>query len=130
MRFATTPKKKTDPIPIMNYGQFRTAQRLVRECCNYHYGDCLLLDDGESCVCIQSISFSLLCRYFRLAVLPLDETLEAELLHKHAHGSCVRCGKAFMPKSNRAKYCSSCAVTARKSREAKRQRERYHFLRI
>ena len=43
-------------------------------------GNCLLLDDGEPCVCVQSISFSLMCRWFRVAVLPLDEELAAALL--------------------------------------------------
>src|SRR5699024_8795015 len=36
---------------------------------NYDAGNCLLLDDGEPCVCVQSISLSLLCRWFRVAVL-------------------------------------------------------------
>ena len=39
---------------------------------NYDGGNCLLLDDGEPCVCVQSISLSLMCRWFRVAVLPLD----------------------------------------------------------
>ena len=42
------------------------------ECCNYDEGNCLLLDDGEPCVCVQSISLSLMCRWFRVAVLPLS----------------------------------------------------------
>ena len=39
----------------------------------------LLLDDGEPCVCVQSISLSLMCRWFRVAVLPLDGELAAAL---------------------------------------------------
>lgn len=62
-------------IPRMNYPQYRKARKLVRECCNYDCGNCLLLDDGEECVCVQSISYSLLCRWFRAAVLPLDTAL-------------------------------------------------------
>ena len=42
-------------IPRMNYPQYRKARKLVRECCNYCDGNCLLLDDGEECVCVQSI---------------------------------------------------------------------------
>lgn len=49
-------------LPRMNYPQYRKARKLVRECCNYCDGNCLLLDDGEECVCVQSISYSLLCR--------------------------------------------------------------------
>ncbi len=41
----------------MDYRQHRRARRLVHECCNYDEGNCLLLDDGEPCVCVQSISF-------------------------------------------------------------------------
>ena len=66
-------------IPRMNYPQYRKARKLVRECCNYCDGNCLLLDDGEECVCVQSISYSLLCRWFRAAVLPLDAALCAEI---------------------------------------------------
>ena len=38
-------------------------ERFTRECCNYCDGNCLLLDDGEEYVCVQSISCSLLCRW-------------------------------------------------------------------
>ena len=51
-------------------GQARRMRRLVRQCCNNIDGNCLLLDDGEPCVCPQSISYTILCRYFRRAVLP------------------------------------------------------------
>lgn len=66
-------------IPRMNYPQYRKARRLTHECCNYCNGNCLLLDDGEECVCVQSISYSLLCRWFKVAVLPLDAALCAEI---------------------------------------------------
>ena len=36
--------------------RYRAARRLVHECCNYDSGNCLLLEDGEPCVCVQSIS--------------------------------------------------------------------------
>ena len=41
----------------MDYRQHQAARRLVHECCNYDEGNCLLLDDGEPCVCVQSISY-------------------------------------------------------------------------
>ena len=66
-------------IPHMTYRQYRTARRLVRECCNYDCGNCLLLDNGEECVCPQSITYSLICKWFRAAVLPLDAGLCAAL---------------------------------------------------
>ena len=46
---------KTEPIPVMDYRQYRRARRLVHECCNYIDGNCIALDDGEECVCVQSI---------------------------------------------------------------------------
>ena len=46
-------------IPRMNYPQYRKARKLTHECCNYCDGNCLLLDDGEECVCVQSISYLL-----------------------------------------------------------------------
>ena len=72
----------SDNLPHMDYRQHRRARRLVHECCNYDEGNCLLLDDGEPCVCVQSISLSLMCRWFRVAVLPLDGELAAALLYR------------------------------------------------
>ena len=72
----------SDKLPRMDYRQHRRARRLVHECCNYDEGNCLLLDDGEPCVCVQSISLSLMCRWFRVAVLPLDGELAAALLYR------------------------------------------------
>ena len=46
----------SDKLPRMDYRQHRRARRLVHECCNYDGGNCLLLDDGEPCVCVQSIA--------------------------------------------------------------------------
>ena len=83
-------------------------------------GNCLLLDDGEECVCVQSISYSLLCRWFRAAVLPLDGALYAEIIQsRDSVKRCAVCGAAFTPKSNRAKYCPDCAVRMRGSKRPK-----------
>ena len=56
---ASMKKSKPEPIPVMDYRQYRRARRLVDECCNYDGGNCIALDDGEECVCVQSISYSL-----------------------------------------------------------------------
>ena len=59
--------------------QSRKVNSLVKkECCNCERGHCILLDDGEECVCPQLISCSLLCKWFQIAVLPLDKLLYAE----------------------------------------------------
>ena len=111
----------------MTYQQFRRARRLIHECCNYDGGNCIALDDGEPCVCVQSISYSLLCRWFRTAVLPLDTELHTALLHKDGAKPCAECGALFLPGSNRAKYCPACAGIVRKRKEAERQRKRYRL---
>ena len=113
-------------IPHMNYPQYQAVRRLVHKCCNYKDGNCLLLDDGEECVCVQSITSSLICKWFRAAVLPLDGELCAALLHREDMKKCVLCGCGYLPKSNRAKYCPNCAVVARRKKEAERQRKRYY----
>ena len=115
----------------MAYRQYRAARRLVHECCNYDSGNCLLLEDGEPCVCVQSISYSLLCRWFTAAVLPLDEALEAALLRRGSRKRCAVCGAFFFPKSNRGKYCPDCAGRMKRINAAKRkrkQREKCHAL--
>lgn len=66
-------------LPQMTGRQRYKANALIKRlCANYDGGNCLLLDDGEPCVCVQSISYSLLCKYFRNAVLPAEPKLEAE----------------------------------------------------
>ena len=111
-------------IPHMDYQQYRTARRLVHSCCNYDSGCCLLLDDGEECVCPQSITYSLVCRWFRAAVLPLDAGLCAALLCRNRMKPCAICGSYYVPKSNRAKYCPDCAE--RERRRKTRERVRRH----
>ena len=85
----------------LTYPQYRAVRRLVHECCNYDGGNCLLLDNGEECVCPQSISYSLICRWFREAVLPTDKGLCAALLHRGRARHCAECGAMFVPRSNR-----------------------------
>ena len=112
-------------IPHLTYQQFRTVQRLVHQCCNNIDGNCLLLDDGwEPCVCVQSISRSLICKYFRAAVLPLDRELETALLYKRDSKRCCRCGALVLPRSNRGKYCTDCAVAVHRQQKADSERRR------
>ena len=80
-------------IPRLTYQQYRAVRRLVHDCCNYDGGNCLALDDGwEPCVCVQSITYSLVCKWFRAAVLPTDKGLDYRLypntshIHPHMYG--------------------------------------------
>lgn len=120
-------------IVHMNYQQYRTAKRLVHSCCNYDRGCCLLLDDGEECVCPQSITYSLICKWFRAAVLPMDAGLCAALLYRADMKKCVLCGRGFLPKSNRAKYCPDCATHVKRTKATERkrkQRQKCHALEV
>ena len=107
-------------IPYMTYQQYRTARRLVHQCCNYDDGNCLVLE----CVCVQSISYSLLCRWFRAAVLPLDGILYAALFPQGGMKVCAECRGLFYPGSNRAKYCSSCATKVHRRQKTASERRR------
>ena len=89
--------------------QSRKVNNLVKkECCNCDNGHCILLDDGEECVCPQLISYSLLCEWFQTAVLPLDKLLYAELFKTEDKKRCTECGTFFVSKSNSVKYCPDC----------------------
>ena len=110
----------------MTDSQFRRAKRLIRrQCANYNNGCCLLLDNHfESCPCPQMITYSLLCRYFRAAVLPDDVELYAEIMDGPDRKRCILCGKPFHAGSNRAVYCARCAEQER--RRKTRERVRRH----
>ena len=97
---------------------------MVHLCCNYDGGNCIALDDGDECVCVQSISYSLLCRWFHVAVLPLDKGLETALLHREQLKQCSVCGQPFLPGSNRAKYCKDCAPGVHRRQKAESERKR------
>ena len=57
-------------IPGMDYRQYRAARRLVHECCNYDSGNCLLLEDGEPCVCAEYQLFAALPLVYRRRPAP------------------------------------------------------------
>ena len=104
--------------------QLPRVRRLVRQCCNYDGRECIALDDGAGCPCVQTISYSLLCRWFRNAVLPLDPVLELRLLGG-VPKRCASCGKAFVPGSNRAKYCPACGKVHQRKMDAQKHRRNY-----
>ena len=107
----------------MTPAQRKRATALIRrECCNCEGGNCIALDDGDTCTCPQTVSFSVCCKWFRWAVLPLDGTLEAEIFRDKDMKRCAVCEAAFVPRSNRGKYCPDC--TARVHRRQKTESER------
>ncbi len=109
----------------MTPAQRKRATALIRrECCNCDGGNCLALDDGDTSACPQMITFSVCCKWFRWAVLPQDKALEAEIFRSVSVKRCAECGAAFVPRSNRAKYCPNCA--RQEKRKKTRDRVRRH----
>ena len=101
----------------MNEAQLRKVRKLIKKlCANCLDKECLLLGDH----CPQLISFTLICKYFRAAVLPADRELYAELMAVDARKHCAACGQPFLPRSNRALYCDRC----RAANERRRTRDR------
>lgn len=105
--------------------QSRRVNALVKkECCNCFDGNCILLDDEDECICPQLISYSLLCKWFRVAILPIDKVLYAELYAIEDRRRCLVCGASFASSSNNVKYCPDCRkrITNRQATERMRKR--------
>lgn len=121
-----------DKLPRFTGRQLRQVRSLIRKrCCNFDGEACLLFDDPHCNVCPQWHSGALICKWFRYAVLPNDPALETSLLNGiRPARRCAVCGAAFVPGSNRAKYCSRCAVKRRQEKEAIRLHNRYLKSRI
>lgn len=118
-------RKADGSLPRMTPAHRKRANALIRKaCCNCDNGNCLLLDDGEPCVCPQSISYSVCCKWFRWAVLPGDPALEAEIFQGDAVKHCSECGQAFVSKSKRAKYCPDCAEKVHRRQKTESERKR------
>lgn len=111
-------------IILLTPKQSRRTNALVRKlCCNYDGGHCILLDDGDPCVCPQLITYShIICKWFRAAVLPVDKELYIELMKPPNTKQCSVCGRYYLPKGNRSKYCPDCrkSVIRRQNTQAVR----------
>ena len=106
--------------------QAKRVNALLRKlCANYDGGNCLLLDDGEPCVCVQSISkYGIYCNYFKNAVLPVDEGLHAEIMKPTGGKRCVLCCQAFASRAKNQRYCPACAAKQKRLKAAERQRRK------
>lgn len=91
--------------------QRQLANKLIKKsCANYHNGNCLLLDDGETSPCVQSISISVNCNYFRNIVLPLNKQLENGIMN-HITRFCEDCKVPFQVATERSRQrlCVDCS---------------------
>ena len=101
-------------------GQVRSVRKLVKRCCNFADGDCLPLDG----TCPQAISHSLICRWFRHAVLPEQPKLEQAIFSPKKLRRCEVCGTGILARSGRTKYCPACAREVHRQQKAKSARKR------
>lgn len=112
-------------LPQMTPKQRQKANALIKRlCANYDDGNCLALDDGEPCVCVQMISYSLLCKYFRRAVLPAEPILEAEIVNPKGLTLCDDCKKPYIQEFHNQKYCKDCAKRRYKRQQAEYARKK------
>ena len=118
-------RKQNGYLYQLTPSQHRKVKSIIyRECCSYEDGNCVEFDDGESHICVQCHTSSIICKWFRFAVLPLFKELEAEIFKNREVKRCVICGKQFVPKSNRSKYCQTCAVTVHRRQKTKSEQKR------
>ena len=124
-RLPPIERKPDGTLCRMTPAQRKQANALIRrECCNYEDGNCMLLDNGDTHTCPQTISFSVCCKWFRWSVLPQIGTLEAEIFRDKELKRCAVCGGVFVPKSNRAKYCPDCAARVHRRQKTESERKR------
>ena len=91
-------RKPDGSLYRMTPAQRKQANALIRrECCCYEDGNCMLLDDGDTHTCPQTISFSVCCKWFRWSVLPQIGTLEAEIFRDKELKRCAVCGREQGP---------------------------------
>lgn len=112
-----------DRIELTPSQRRRCNQLIKRLCANYDGGNCLPLDEGDGCVCVQMISLSLICKYFRNAVLPAEKELYADIFKQRTY-RCAECGTAFTPNSNRQKYCAACGKRIHRKQKTESERRR------
>ena len=124
-RLPSLERRPDGSLYRMTPAQRKQANSLIRrECCCYEDGNCMPLDDGDTNTCPQTISFSVCCKWFRWSVLPQVGTLEAEIFRDKELKRCAVCGRVFVPKSNRAKYCPDCAARVHRRQKAESERKR------
>ena len=61
---------------------------------------------------------------FRVAVLPADKLLYAELYQTGDRKKCTECGASFASTSNSVKYCPDCRKRITRRQAAERMRKR------
>ena len=106
--------------------QSRKVNALIKRlCCNYDNGNCIRLDDGDPCVCVQCITYShIICKWFRIGVLPADKDLYIELARPKNIKICIVCGKEYLITGKNSKYCPDCKKKMRNRKQAEYMRNK------
>ena len=121
-RFPPIERNKDGSLIRLSLKQWWAVKHLIREHCCYldPDGNCLLLDDGEPVACPQLYSRSVCCTFLRFVLMKEPEAgaLEIAVFHKDNLRHCARCGKPFIPGSNRAKYCAECKAVVQREQKA------------
>ena len=106
----------------LNSRSFREVTKLIKsQCCNYHQGNCLLLDDADTHTCPQIITPShIICKYFFEAVLPGNKTLMQSIKEQTSIETitCAICGKKTERTGRNQKFCTECAKLKQRQRNA------------
>ena len=104
----------------------RVCRLIEKECCNCVDSICIMMDHGYGWYCPQLGTRILFCPWFKEAVLPMDRELQRELLEGAKGKMCEMCHRSFIPKSNRAVFCSVCARKNRKLKKTEWMRNARH----
>ena len=111
----------------MTTEQSRKANSLIKQwCANYDaaLNNCIALDDGTAPGCPQMLTHSLLCKYFKNAVLPTEPGLEVQIMRTREIAKCSKCGAPIAKTSNRRKYCDDCAKAIHRKQQAQYAKRR------
>lgn len=108
-RLDMSKEKPREPIPHMNYLQYRRMRKLVHECCNYDDGNCIALDDGEECA--LSRAFHILCcaNGFAPPCFCWIRNWKRNCIRRRIPAS-APCGQPFHTAHKNALYCKACAT--------------------
>ena len=123
---ALTLDLNRSPYPLTGRQKQKIRSLIRKECCNYDswYDECLGPEGHGGSPCKQMGNDHLICRWMEHAILPLDPALQAEIIRDPSRKHCVRCGSWFLPGSNRALYCPTCASQVKKEHKRKSARKR------
>jgi len=108
--------------------ELRDIRRLVTTmCANYDktYDCCTLLDDYGCYMFSKRFADRRLCKYFEVAVLPLNPELERRLVYcilRHTK-PCAVCDRKFALKGRRIYYSSKCRKLGTQIKERDKKRK-------